>query len=231
MFQSCTKEKIRPFDDADEEEDIWEDKEINYATQVKSRTRFGVTSTLRSDVEGGALRRLGSPDLECFPDCRQILDNSRSEDGDKDSSLPQSPGWVASFEDDFNFKADFAGVAIDSGSGVWGGTTVPLNDSEDKGWATFTDFQPFCCSDSGARCSSPVDSENSEKQNQDKVARGSAACVWSVCGARKAPLVASDSSSSGSDSEDEEERSDSTGDKENATDSIDTKTEKTLFNR
>lgn len=54
------------------------------------------------------------------------------------------PGWVASFEDDFNFKADFAGVAIDSGSGVWGGTTVPLNDSEDKGWATFTDFQPFC---------------------------------------------------------------------------------------
>ncbi|XP_060734767.1 serine/threonine-protein phosphatase 6 regulatory subunit 2 [Tachysurus vachellii] len=231
MFQSCTKEKIRPFDDADEEEDIWEDKEINYATQVKSRTRFGVTSTLRSDVEGGALRRLGSPDLECFPDCRQILDNSRSEDGDKDSSLPQSPGWVASFEDDFNFKADFAGVAIDSGSGVWGGTTVPLNDSEDKGWATFTDFQPFCCSDSGARCSSPVDSENSEKQNQDKGARGSAACVWSVCGARKAPLVASDSSSSGSDSEDEEERSDSTGDKENTTDRVDTKTEKTLFNR
>lgn len=49
-----------------------------------------MTSTLRSDVEGGALRRLGSPDLECFPDCRQILDNSRSEDGDKDSSLPQS---------------------------------------------------------------------------------------------------------------------------------------------
>lgn len=38
-FQACTKGKIRPFDDADEEEDIWEDKEINYATQVKSRTR------------------------------------------------------------------------------------------------------------------------------------------------------------------------------------------------
>ncbi|KAK3570575.1 hypothetical protein QTP86_022521 [Hemibagrus guttatus] len=233
-FQSCTKGKIRPFDDADEEEDIWEDKEINYAAQVKSRTRsvsprFGVTSTLMS--EGGALRRLGSPDLECFPDCKQILDNSRSEEGDKDSSLPQSPGWVASFEDDFNFKADFAGVAIDNGSGVWGSTTAPLNNSEDKGWATFTDFQPFCCSDSGARCSSPVDSENSETQTQDKDARGSAACVWSVCGARKAPLVASDSSSSGSDSEDEEERSDSTSDKENATVSVDTKTEKMPCNR
>uniref|UniRef100_A0A673CK08 Serine/threonine-protein phosphatase 6 regulatory subunit 2-like n=1 Tax=Sphaeramia orbicularis TaxID=375764 RepID=A0A673CK08_9TELE len=31
--------KIRQFDDADEEEDIWEEKEINYATQAKSRTR------------------------------------------------------------------------------------------------------------------------------------------------------------------------------------------------
>ncbi|MCJ8733661.1 hypothetical protein PDJAM_G00226170 [Pangasius djambal] len=230
-FQACTKGKIRPFDDADEEEDIWEDKEINYAAQVKSRTRFGVSSTLKSDVEGGALRRLGSPDLECFPDCKQILDVSRSEDADKDSSLPQSPGWVASFEDDFNFKADFAGVAIDSGSGVWGSTTVPLNDSEDKGWATFTDFQPFCCSDSGARCSSPVDSENSEKQSQDQDVRGSAACVWSVCGARKAPLVASDSSSSGSDSEDEEERSDAAGNKENAPVPTDGKNEKTLFSR
>uniref|UniRef100_A0A8C7T352 Protein phosphatase 6 regulatory subunit 2 n=2 Tax=Oncorhynchus mykiss TaxID=8022 RepID=A0A8C7T352_ONCMY len=34
--------KIRQFDDAEEEEDIWEEKEINYATQVKSRTRLGM---------------------------------------------------------------------------------------------------------------------------------------------------------------------------------------------
>lgn len=38
------------------------------------------------------------------------------------------------------------------------------------------------------------------------VVKGSSACVWSVCGARKAPLVASDSSSSGTDSEEDEER-------------------------
>uniref|UniRef100_A0A8C5AXG5 Serine/threonine-protein phosphatase 6 regulatory subunit 2-like n=1 Tax=Gadus morhua TaxID=8049 RepID=A0A8C5AXG5_GADMO len=30
-FEACCKERIRQFDDADEEEDIWEDKEINYA--------------------------------------------------------------------------------------------------------------------------------------------------------------------------------------------------------
>uniref|UniRef100_A0A668A8I5 Protein phosphatase 6, regulatory subunit 2a n=1 Tax=Myripristis murdjan TaxID=586833 RepID=A0A668A8I5_9TELE len=38
-FEACCKERIRQFDDAEEEEDIWEEKEINYATQVKSRTR------------------------------------------------------------------------------------------------------------------------------------------------------------------------------------------------
>uniref|UniRef100_A0A671LCL5 Serine/threonine-protein phosphatase 6 regulatory subunit 2-like n=1 Tax=Sinocyclocheilus anshuiensis TaxID=1608454 RepID=A0A671LCL5_9TELE len=40
IFETRTKERIRPFDDAEEEEDIWEDKEINYATQVKARSRF-----------------------------------------------------------------------------------------------------------------------------------------------------------------------------------------------
>uniref|UniRef100_A0A8C8K696 Protein phosphatase 6, regulatory subunit 2a n=1 Tax=Oncorhynchus tshawytscha TaxID=74940 RepID=A0A8C8K696_ONCTS len=39
-FEACCKERIRQFDDAEEEEDIWEEKEINYATQVKSRTRL-----------------------------------------------------------------------------------------------------------------------------------------------------------------------------------------------
>uniref|UniRef100_A0A674EBW8 Protein phosphatase 6, regulatory subunit 2a n=1 Tax=Salmo trutta TaxID=8032 RepID=A0A674EBW8_SALTR len=37
-FEACCKERIRQFDDAEEEDDIWEEKEINYATQVKSRT-------------------------------------------------------------------------------------------------------------------------------------------------------------------------------------------------
>lgn len=37
VFEACSKERIQPFDD--EEEDIWEEKEINYATQAKSRNR------------------------------------------------------------------------------------------------------------------------------------------------------------------------------------------------
>lgn len=59
-------------------------------------------------------------------------------------------------------------------------------------------------------------------------AKGSSACVWSVCGARKAPLVASDSSSSGSDSE-EEDRANII--KESITLAFDANNEKAVFNR
>uniref|UniRef100_A0A673BYR0 Protein phosphatase 6, regulatory subunit 2b n=1 Tax=Sphaeramia orbicularis TaxID=375764 RepID=A0A673BYR0_9TELE len=37
VFEACSKDRIQPFDD--DEEDIWEEKEINYATQTKSRNR------------------------------------------------------------------------------------------------------------------------------------------------------------------------------------------------
>uniref|UniRef100_A0A8C1QY04 Protein phosphatase 6, regulatory subunit 2b n=1 Tax=Cyprinus carpio TaxID=7962 RepID=A0A8C1QY04_CYPCA len=130
IFETRTKERIRPFDDAEEEEDIWEDKEINYATQVKARSRFGlVTNTQKNEADGG-------------------------------------PGWIA-FEDDFSCR-DFASIAMDTGSSVWGSSTAQLSETEEKGWATFTDFQPFCCSDAGPRCSSPVDSENPNKQSQNE---------------------------------------------------------------
>uniref|UniRef100_A0A8C2Q3G5 Protein phosphatase 6, regulatory subunit 2b n=1 Tax=Cyprinus carpio TaxID=7962 RepID=A0A8C2Q3G5_CYPCA len=149
IFETRTKERIRPFDDAEEEEDIWEDKEINYATQVKARSRC-----------------LGSPDMEWFPETKQTPEKAKNQDTDKQSSDPQSPGWIA-FEDDFSCR-DFASIAMDTGSSVWGSSTAQLSETEEKGWATFTDFQPFCCSDAGPRCSSPVDSENPNKQSQNE---------------------------------------------------------------
>uniref|UniRef100_A0A671LA41 Serine/threonine-protein phosphatase 6 regulatory subunit 2-like n=2 Tax=Sinocyclocheilus anshuiensis TaxID=1608454 RepID=A0A671LA41_9TELE len=186
IFETRTKERIRPFDDAEEEEDIWEDKEINYATQVKARN----------------------------------------------DSHPSGPGWIASFEDDFSCR-DFTSIVMDTGSSVWGSSTAQLSETEEKGWATFTDFQPFCCSDAGPRCSSPVDSEN-----PNKPIKSSSACVWNVCGARKAPLVASDSSSSESDSEEEENRTNiitesvaTANAKDNVKLSVDAKNEKAVFIR
>uniref|UniRef100_A0A8C3L426 Protein phosphatase 6 regulatory subunit 2 n=1 Tax=Chrysolophus pictus TaxID=9089 RepID=A0A8C3L426_CHRPC len=109
LFEACCNERIQQFDDNEEEEDIWEEKEITYATQVKSRT----------------------------------------------SSKPPTPC-----------------VAMDVGSSVWD-SAAPENAAPEKGWAKFTDFQPFCCSESGPRCSSPADTESSDsdgnpKQSQDK---------------------------------------------------------------
>ncbi|KAF4805613.1 hypothetical protein TURU_000380 [Turdus rufiventris] len=62
---------------------------------------------------------------------------------------------------------------MDVGSSVWDSAAPQSSALEEKGWAKFTDFQPFCCSESGPRCSSPVDTESggtdrSPAQGQDK---------------------------------------------------------------
>uniref|UniRef100_A0A9J8AVM4 Protein phosphatase 6, regulatory subunit 2b n=1 Tax=Cyprinus carpio carpio TaxID=630221 RepID=A0A9J8AVM4_CYPCA len=230
IFETRTKERIRPFDDAEEEEDIWEDKEINYATQVKARSRFGlVTNTQKNEADGGSRRLLGSPDMEWFPETKQTPEKAKNQDTDKQSSDPQSPGWIA-FEDDFSCR-DFASIAMDTGSSVWGSSTAQLRKD-----CTLLNTPMLCSSDAGPRCSSPVDSENPNKQSQNEETKGSTACVWSVCGARKAPLVASDSSSSGSDSEEEEDRTNiitesiaTPNAKESAKLSVDAKNEKAVF--
>ncbi|KAJ3612401.1 hypothetical protein NHX12_020677 [Muraenolepis orangiensis] len=198
-FEACCKERIRQFDDADEEdEDIWEEKEINYAIQAKSRSRFGVSSTTegssRSSLENGGGERdtgsgSGSDEEE---ECTQTLSDA-------------APSWTASF-------GDASDPPPTSPSPVgWessGGTT---GDSQGTGWANFTQFQPFCGSQAGPRCSSPVDSgsSNADKQakhNQETGGSPAAAAVTAAGGAApKSPLAASDSSSSGgSDSEEDD---------------------------
>lgn len=131
-FEACCKERIRQFDDADEEEeDIWEDKEINYATQAKSRTRFGASQSSdrssRSSLENGR-------------------DREGSESDEEDDSTGTGPGWTATFGDARNSTAA-------SASGQWDSSEVK---SEDTGWANFTEFQPFTGADGEPRCSSPV---------------------------------------------------------------------------
>uniref|UniRef100_A0A669BFE3 Protein phosphatase 6, regulatory subunit 2a n=1 Tax=Oreochromis niloticus TaxID=8128 RepID=A0A669BFE3_ORENI len=54
-FEACCKERIRQFDDAEEEEDIWDDKEINYATQCfVSSPGPGWTANFRDSGETAA---------------------------------------------------------------------------------------------------------------------------------------------------------------------------------
>ncbi|KAM9845794.1 serine/threonine-protein phosphatase 6 regulatory subunit 2a isoform 2-T3 [Aulostomus maculatus] len=191
-FEACCKERIRQFDDAEEEEDIWEEKEINYATQAKSRTRFGVSQTSggssRSSLENGGRGR----------DCGSESDED--EDSEKNTS-DTGPGWTANFRDS-------GGTAASQTPSGWD-TSAGSGTNTQTGWANFTEFQPFASSETEPRCSSPVDSGSSDtekqaKQNHEKRDAAAASGPALAAEGRKAPIVASDSSSSGgSDSEED----------------------------
>ncbi|NXK78064.1 PP6R2 phosphatase, partial [Amazona guildingii] len=248
LFEACCNERIQQFDDNEEEEDIWEEKEITYATQVKSRTRFGASQTSesssKSDLENGD--HDGSADseeeeTEQQPPPSQANSNKNNTSEQKDSDSSEGSGWTAVFEP-VSSKPPTPCVAMDVGSSVWDSAAPENTTPEEKGWAKFTDFQPFCCSESGPRCSSPIDTESNDsegnpKQSQEKNLSTASPCVWNVCVTRKAPLVASDSSSSGgSDSEEEEDKADtitetiSTGSgQETIKLTMDAKNEKALF--
>lgn len=49
-FEACSKERIQPFDDDEEEEDIWEEKEISFATKTKSRQRSDLHHSIPINV-------------------------------------------------------------------------------------------------------------------------------------------------------------------------------------
>lgn len=48
------------------------------------------------------------------------------------------------FDEPVSPTASAPGVAMDVGSNVWSASTPGTSALEDKGWAKFTDFQPFC---------------------------------------------------------------------------------------
>ncbi|NXG24251.1 PP6R2 phosphatase, partial [Grallaria varia] len=219
LFEACCNERIQQFDDNEEEEDIWEEKEITYAAQVKSRTRFGASQTSegssKSDLENGDhdgnvdSEEEEEPAQQPPPPSANSPKSNVSEQ--KDSETSEGSGWTAVFEP-VSSKPPTPCVAMDVGSSVWDSAAPESSTPEEKGWAKFTDFQPFCCSESGRRCSSPTDTESGDsdrtpKQGQDTNFSPGSPCVWNVCVTRKAPLVASDSSSSGgSDSDDDEDK-------------------------
>nr|XP_046184430.1 serine/threonine-protein phosphatase 6 regulatory subunit 2-like [Oncorhynchus gorbuscha] len=208
-FEACCKERIRQFDDAEEEEDIWEEKEINYATQVKSRTRFGVSHTSESSLENGGRERDRGSGSDEDDDSIQSTSAPGSLEESKDNT-PSTPGnqsatcpsWTASF-------GEAGGNSSSPGPAGWDSPGGSGGDKQEAGWANFTEFQPFSSPEVGPRCSSPVGSSDADKQvklGPDKSgASPSAGGEWPVGEGRKAPLVASDSSSSGgSDSEDDD---------------------------
>uniref|UniRef100_A0A8C1HJC1 Protein phosphatase 6, regulatory subunit 2a n=1 Tax=Cyprinus carpio carpio TaxID=630221 RepID=A0A8C1HJC1_CYPCA len=184
-FEACCKERIQQFDDCEEEEDIWDEKEINYATQIKSRSRFGVSvssdSSPKSAVRNGGGGRGSASEEE---DVEEEASPQQSA-----AAQAQNPGWTASFSE-----------TEVSSSSAWGGSPQQEGEGQqDTNWASFTEFQPFSSTDSSQ-------TEGQPQQGQEKKLAGSdsATGAWEGNPGQKAPLVASDSSSSGgSDSEED----------------------------
>ncbi|XP_021038588.1 serine/threonine-protein phosphatase 6 regulatory subunit 2 isoform X4 [Mus caroli] len=210
LFEACCSDRIQPFDD-DEEEDIWEDDETRCTARVMARARFGaphVSDNYSKNAleHGGQDRKTGSAVARNVPGLAAPSSPTQKE-GPRSESDSAGTTWTAVFDEPVNPLSATPGAARDVGSSAWAaGPSV----AEEKGWAKFTDFQPFCCSETGPRCSSPVDMDHSNAEGgqspgPEKPFGPTSPCAWNVCVTRKAPLVASDSSSSGgSDSEDDE---------------------------
>ncbi|XP_016794265.2 serine/threonine-protein phosphatase 6 regulatory subunit 2 isoform X2 [Pan troglodytes] len=220
LFEACCSDRIQPFDD-DEDEDIWEDSGTRCAARVTARPRFGGPHASESCSKNGPER--GGQDGKASLEAHRDAPGAGAPPAPGKKEAPPVEGdseagamWTAVFDEPANSTPTAPGVVRDVGSSVWAaGTSAP----EEKGWAKFTDFQPFCCSESGPRCSSPVDTERSHaegsrSQGPEKASQASyfavspaSPCAWNVCVTRKAPLLASDSSSSGgSHSEDGDQK-------------------------
>ncbi|XP_034499538.1 serine/threonine-protein phosphatase 6 regulatory subunit 2 isoform X7 [Ailuropoda melanoleuca] len=200
LFEACCGDHIQPFDD-DEEDDIWEDKEMHCTARVTARARFGGPHTSESCSKNGLER--GSQDR------KEVLEAdkgaaragaplaSTQKEGPRLEGGSGGTSWTV-FDEPVNSPVPAPGVAVDVGSNVWAASTPSPSALEEKGWAKFTDFQPFCCSESGPRCSSPVDmghgdSQDGPNQGPERALGPASPCAWSTCVTRKAPLV-SDSS-------------------------------------
>ncbi|XP_022374564.1 serine/threonine-protein phosphatase 6 regulatory subunit 2 isoform X5 [Enhydra lutris kenyoni] len=201
LFEACCSDHIQPFDD-DEEDDIWEDKEMHCTARVTARARFGGPHTSESCSKNGLQRggRDRKEGLEADKDAARAgasLASTQKEGPRLEGGSEAGASWAV-FDEPVNSPVPAPGVAVDVGSSVWAASTHSPSTSEEKGWAKFTDFQPFCCSESGPRCSSPVDTGHSDTQegpNQGpERARPASPCAWSACVTRKAPLVVSDNS-------------------------------------
>lgn len=188
LFEACCGDHIQPFDD--DEDDIWEDKDAHCATRVTARARFGAPHASQScprngpehsgrDRKAGAEAGTPTPPGQEGP-CAQT--------GTEDAV------WGLS-EEQVNTAVPAPGVVMDVGSSVWAAGTSSTSAPEEKGWATFTDFQPFCCSEAGPRCSSPVGSGSADvqggpKQDPESTSGPATPCAWNACTTMTAPSVA-----------------------------------------
>ncbi|XP_037371035.1 serine/threonine-protein phosphatase 6 regulatory subunit 2 [Talpa occidentalis] len=165
LFEACCGDRIQPFDD-DDEDDIWEDRDAPRAARATARARFGGVRVSESGSKNG---REGRGSAEA--------DAPGRKDGPRAESGSEGAAWTAS-EQPAGPPASAPGAA-----------------PAETGWAAFPDLQPFCCAESGPRCSSPVDAGSADPRAGPEPgaarARGRAPpSAWSAGVPGKAPAAA-----------------------------------------
>ncbi|XP_057597272.1 serine/threonine-protein phosphatase 6 regulatory subunit 2 isoform X2 [Hippopotamus amphibius kiboko] len=199
LFEACCGDHIQPFD---EDDDLWEDEETQRAARAP-RARFGGPPAAESCLEDGP-ESPGQGGAES-PGAGRHAGRTGAPQAVAQKEGPHVEGgsegapWMV-FDEPAGSVALGPGpaVAMDVGSRVWAVSSPGTSAPEEKGWATFADFQPFCCSESGPRCSSPVDTGHGDAQgglNQgpERTFVPAAAGAWNACVTRKAPPVAASS--------------------------------------
>ncbi|XP_077025405.1 serine/threonine-protein phosphatase 6 regulatory subunit 2 isoform X6 [Tamandua tetradactyla] len=241
LFEACCGDRIQPFDDPEDDDDIWEDRGPDRVARGVARARFGVAQASESCSKAGPEHGAQDTGADAAParavsgggapqarGCRSPgtpgpaqregpREEAEEEGGHPTSSavprmpLPTGARWTAVFDEPAS-SGPAPAAAVDVGSSVWMDSAPSASAPEEEGWAKFADFPPFCCSEAGPRCSSPVDrrpadTEHPGSQCPEEALSPASPCAWDVCTPRKAPLVASDSSSPGSsDSEDDKQK-------------------------
>nr|XP_025138385.1 serine/threonine-protein phosphatase 6 regulatory subunit 2 isoform X5 [Bubalus bubalis] len=181
LFEACCSDHIQPFD---EDDDLWEAEETHRAARV-TRARFGGPhASERCPKDGPERRGQGAGE-----GVDAVQAGSPCEGGSEAGS-----SWAV-FDGPVTPRATSPApaVALDVGSSVWAAGSPSTSAPEEKGWAKFADFQPFCCSESGPRCSSPVDTGHGDTQAGLNQGLERTLGAWSTCVPRKAPLVVASS--------------------------------------
>ncbi|KAM6215059.1 LOW QUALITY PROTEIN: serine/threonine-protein phosphatase 6 regulatory subunit 2 [Rhynchocyon petersi] len=142
LFEACCGDRIQPFDD-EEEDDIWEDGELSCSARVPARARFGAPHAAESGSRSGVER--GGHSKNAGADAVQGgTPRASGTPGPRSLASPTGAGWEAVFDEPVSTASQASGVAVDVGSSVWAVSTPGASSPEEKGWAKFTDFQPFC---------------------------------------------------------------------------------------
>ncbi|TKC43065.1 hypothetical protein EI555_007668, partial [Monodon monoceros] len=186
LFEASCSDHIQPFD---KDDDLWEDVRVAQRAAGRMAQSAEARAGRRAREQTGTrLGRAGAPWAAAQKEGPRV-------EGGSEAGAP----WTVFDEPENSMASGPApAVVMGVGSSVWVVSSPSALAPEEKGWAKFAGFQPFCCSESGPRCSSPVDRGHGDAQgglNQgpERTLGPATPGAWNACVTRKAPLVASKS--------------------------------------